>query len=222
MVKVKVLSDELKNLVRLLEKMSDDIVFTAKDNMLQLKLVNIERTAFAELGIVSEVKEEGKFAIRVKDLKKVVGMFPKQELEITTEDGFINFKGEKKQVKIPEIETEEFEQTLPEFQYEQTFKIDKAEYKQLIKDLKELGEAMKISGDTITVVDSQYEYSYKLEEVNGNSEIVVSTKLFELPLILGLDVYEVKFGSETPLVVEFDSEFIKGRFVIAPRIEESV
>jgi len=221
-MKVKVLVDELKKLTKLLEKMTDEVVFVVEDGFIKLRLVNIERTAFAEIGIHADVQEDGKFAIRVKDLKKVVSMFKKEELEFVSEDGFIVVKGEKKKIKIPEIEAEEFDQTLPEFEFEQTMKVDLSEYKQFVKDAKQLGEAVKISGNKLIVVDSQYEYEYEFDDVQGSSEIVVGVRLLELPLVLSVPVYDFKFGSGTPLVVEIDDDFIKGRFVIAPRLSEEV
>lgn len=220
-MKVKMLSEDLGKVVKLVERMTDDIVFDAKDNMLQFKLVNIERTAFVELAVIAEVVEEGKVAFRVNDLKKIVRMFKKDEILMTDEEeGFVTFSSEKKTIKVPQIEADEFEQTLPEFDYTATFRLDKSEYKQILKDIKVLGDAIKISDDKITVVDSQYEYEYKLDDFEGKGSMVVGTNLFELPILLNAEMYVFKYGSDTPLVVYVDDEEVKGRFVIAPRIEE--
>lgn len=220
-MKVKVLSEDLGRVVKLVERMTDDIVFDAKDNMLQFKLVNIERTAFAELAVIAEVVEEGKATFRVNDLKKIVRMFKKDEILMTDEEeGFVTFSSEKKTIKVPQIEVNEFEQTLPEFDYTVTFRLDKSEYKQILKDIKVLGDAIKISDGKITVVDSQYEYEYKLDDFEGKGSMVVGTNLFELPILLNAEMYVFKYGSDTPLVVYVDDEEVKGRFVIAPRIEE--
>jgi len=219
-MKFSILNDELKKLVKLLDKMTDEVVFDVSDGHMKLRVVNIERTAFAELAVVADVKEEGKFAIRVKDVKKIVSMFKKEELEFSREDGFIIVKGERKKIKFPEIDAEEFDQTLPEFEYQETIKIDLSEFKQVVKDAKQLGDAVKIVGSKLSVVDSQYEYEYEFENVEGESEIVVSVQLLELPIMLKVSEYEVKFGEGTPLVVYFEDDFISGRFVIAPRIVE--
>jgi len=149
-------------------------------------------------------------------------MFKKDEIEFITEglDGQVLVKGSRKKIKIPVVDIDELGIELPEMEYTTTLRIGKNEMKELISDIKQIGEAVKFKKDRAIVVDSQHEYEIEFESGDGDDEIVVGINYLELAGKLNAFEYELKFGSDTPLFIRAESDDVVGEFLIAPRLEE--
>ena len=221
-MKFRVVGSELGKLVQVLDKMVEDVVFEVKEDNLEVNVMNIERTMFAKFVIPVTDAEEGKVGLRVKDLKLVAKMFKKGDVMFQElGEGNVLVTDGRKKIKIPEIDSgDDGLPELPEFDTDTVLKVPEKEFVQVIRDVKQLADAVKFEGKVAKAVSMNHEYEYEFEEGEGESSIVVGIGLIELPTKLKAKEYVLRWGGDTPLIVEANGEFLEGVFVIAPRVED--
>jgi len=220
-MKFKILGNELANLVKVLDKMVDDVKLKVENNNLVIDTVNIGRTMFAKFKVAITDAEDGEIGVRMKDLKMVSNMFKKDEVEFIGKNGYVLVTNGKKRIKIPEIEIEEEVPELPEFNTDVKIVIDASELKQLIKDIKNFGDDMVFDGKVVKAYSDVHEYEYELEDYDGpERKIIVGIDLISVPIVYNSKEYIIRYGEETPFIVEAEGEFGEAIFVIAPRIDD--
>jgi proliferating cell nuclear antigen len=221
----------------------DEVTLKVQPEGISIRAMDPAHVALVDFEMKKEAFDEYKLDEPVElsvDLKTVVNVLKRveQELVIKLKEGentliFLSEGAVKKRFNIPLIEASEENLKVPNITFETEVELDSSLFKNAITDTSIIGEyvTIKVEGDALYFTSKVDEnvveirigkescISFKKKDAKSHLSLEYLKDMAKISDIKTLNKVKLSLGNDLPLMLEFEGDYSRVMFFLAPRVE---
>jgi proliferating cell nuclear antigen len=221
----------------------DEVTLKVEAEGISIRAMDPAHVALVDFEMKKEAFDDYKLEEPVEltvDLKTMVNVLKRveQELVIKLKEGenalvLLSEGAVKKRFNIPLIEASEESLKVPNITFETEVELDSSIFKNAIADTSIIGDyvTIKVEGDALFFtsksdenvveirVDKENCISFKKKEAKSHLSLEYLKDMSKVADIKTLNKVKVSIGNDLPLRLEFEGDYTKVLFYLAPRVE---
>lgn len=235
--------EKLTKIFEAIVNIVDEVTLKVQPEGISIRAMDPAHVALVDFEMKKEAFDEYKLDEPVElsvDLKTVVNVLKRveQELVIKLKEGentliFLSEGAVKKRFNIPLIEASEENLKVPNITFETEVELDSSLFKNAITDTSIIGEyvTIKVEGDALYFTSKVDEnvveirigkescISFKKKDAKSHLSLEYLKDMAKISDIKTLNKVKLSLGNDLPLMLEFEGDYSRVMFFLAPRVE---
>jgi proliferating cell nuclear antigen len=236
-------TEKLSKIFETIVNIVDEVTLKIDPKRISIRAMDPAHVALVDFEMKKEAFDEYKLDEPIEltlDLKSFVNVLKRveQELVIKLKEGgnalvILSEGTVKKRFDIPLIEASEENLKVPSITYETEVELDSSLFKNAIGDTSVIGEytSIKVEGDALYFtskvdenvveirIDKDNCISFKKKDAKSHFSLEYLKDMSKISDIKTLNKVKLSLGNDLPLKLEFDGDYTKVMFFLAPRVE---
>lgn len=236
-------TEKLSKVFEIIANLVDEITLKVEPEGISMRAMDPAHVALVDFEMKKEAFDEYKLDEPVEltvDLKTMVNILKRvdQELVIKLKEGenvlvLLSEGAIKKRFNIPLIEASEESLKVPGITFDSEVEIDSSLFKSAIADTSIIGDyvTIRIEGDALFFtsksdenvveirVDKENCISFKKKDAKSHFSLEYLKDMSKMADIKTLNKAKLSLGNDLPLKLEFEGDYTKVLFFLAPRVE---
>ena len=236
-------TETLSKIFEIIENIVDEVTLKVEPEGISIRAMDPAHVALVDFEMKKEAFDEYKLKEPVEltvDLKTLVNVLKRveQEFVIKLKEGenalvLLSEGTVKKRFNIPLIEASEENLKVPNITFETEIELDSTIFKNAIADASIIGEyvTVKVEGDALYFttkadenvveirIDKDSCISFKKKDVKSHFSLEYLKDMAKVSDVKGLNKAKLSLGNDLPLKLEFEGDYTKVLFFLAPRVE---
>jgi proliferating cell nuclear antigen len=236
-------TEKLSKIFETIVNLVDEVTLKVEPEGISMRAMDPAHVALVDFEMKKESFDEYKLEAPVEltvDLKTLVNVLKRveQELIIKLKEGenalvLLSEGAVKKRFNIPLIEATEESLKIPNITFESEIELDSSLFKNAVADTSIIGEyvTVKVEGDALYFtsradenvveirIDKENCISFKKKDAKSHLSLEYLKDMAKIADIKTLNKVKLSIGNDLPLRLEFEGDYTKVLFFLAPRVE---
>lgn len=234
-------TERLRRIFEAFVNLVDEVTLKVEPEKISMRAMDPAHVALVDFEMKKDAFDEYKLKEKVElnvDLKTVVNVLKRveQELVFKLKDGanalsILSEGTVKKRFDIPLIESSEENLKVPEIKFDTEIELDSSLFKSAVADASVVGEYMtvKVEGDALYFTSKSEEneveirvekdscISFKKKDAKSHFSLEYLQDMARIADII--NKVKISLGNDLPLRLDFEDDYTKIMFFLAPRVE---